>query len=118
MPSGRPAPKKSGLPSAEILDLCPVRLGDHADGEAVSLEPAADGGRSPGGVIDVGIPGDEDDVERAPASSGVIGRKLDMVHSEVSVYLQIGLGRWRPETADSGQPPDRGLKEKPGFSRA
>ncbi len=45
----------------------PVRLGDDADAETLGLQQPPDDGHAEGGVIDVGIARDEDDVAGIPA---------------------------------------------------
>ena len=57
----RPAQRSEGL------GALPVRLGDHADAQALGLEQATDDGHAEAGVIDVGVTTDDDDVAFIPA---------------------------------------------------
>ena len=54
---------------SEALRVPPVRLGDHSDPIAPAFEQAGNQHPSEGGVIDVGIAGDEHEVELTPSAS-------------------------------------------------
>jgi len=57
----------------------PIGLGDDGYAEALGLEDASDNGCSELGVVDIGIPGEEDDVHCVPATQGEFfagGRKI------------------------------------------
>ena len=51
----------------EVVLRLPVRLGDDAHAEALGLQQPTDDGHAKGRVIDVGVPGDDDDVAAVPA---------------------------------------------------
>ncbi len=50
----------------KVVSAAPIRLRDDADFEPLCLEHPADDGHAETGVIDVGIPGDDDDVALIP----------------------------------------------------
>ncbi len=52
---------------AEVV--APVGLGDDGDSEAFGFEETADDGGAEGWVVDVGVAGDDDDIEFVPAAS-------------------------------------------------
>jgi hypothetical protein len=54
--------------TAEVVDGAPVGLRDDADLEAAPLEEAGDERRAEGGMVDVGVAADDDDVELGPAA--------------------------------------------------
>jgi hypothetical protein len=81
----------------EGVDVAPVGLGDDADPEAVRLEQAADQGHAERRVVDVGVPGHEDDVTAVPAQLVHLGpagrqhrRHAEPVRPEAAMTEQRG----------------------------
>ena len=63
------APEEGGLAEAgDVVGAVDVRLGDDADPVADVRQNMADDGDADEGRVDVGVAGDEDDVELFPAS--------------------------------------------------
>ena len=68
------AKNSRGRPNAPpVIDLAPIGLADDADAEAGGFEHAAEDGHREAGMVDVGVAGDEHDVELVPAATAGLG---------------------------------------------
>src|SRR6185369_1069662 len=70
--------------AAEVVGGAPVGLRDQADAQAAALEEAGDEDGAEGGVVDVGVAADDDDVELGPAAGA------DLVHRRREEGVVVG----------------------------
>ena len=79
--SGRDAPPQAGLAQTlDVLRAVPTRLRDHAHAVASLHQHLAQHGRSAEGAVEVGVPGDQDHIEFAPAKLSHLFTRHRQVH--------------------------------------